>query len=297
VINLCPNSEISLIDDFHRLYKKEGLTQKVIESFRRIIYSYYKTHKRDFIFRDEEFITPYYVLVSEVMLQQTQTSRVSEKFKNFIDLFPDFETLSKASLQAVLKAWQGLGYNRRGKALNEIADIVIEKYNGNLPNSREELKTLPQIGDATSGSISAFAFNEPTIFVETNIRRVYIYFFFPGKNDVSDDEIKEFLEKTIDKKYPRKWYYALMDYGVMLKKTHPELNKRSKKYRKQKKFKGSNRQIRGQVLKLFVKKSEMPEQKVIQALNFKKERIQKVLNELEDEGFLKREENRIYVSE
>lgn len=294
---LTPQNEISLIDDFHKLYKKDGLTKTVIESFRKIIYSYYKSHKRDFIFRDKEFITPYHVLVSEVMLQQTQTSRVSGKFRNFINLFPDFKALSKAPLKDVLEAWQGLGYNRRGKALNKIADIVLEKYNGKLPKSREELKSLPQIGEATSGSIMAFAFNEPTIFIETNIRRVYIYFFFPGKNNVSDDEIEQFLEKTIDKSNPREWYYALMDYGVMLKKTHPELNKRSKKYRKQKKFKGSNRQIRGQVLKLFLKKSERTEKNVIKSLNFKEERIKKVLKDLQKEGFLKKEDNRIYVPE
>lgn len=290
-----PQNEVILIDDFHKLYKKDGLSKTIIESFRKIIYSYYKSHKRDFIFRDKEFTTPYHVLVSEVMLQQTQTSRVSGKFKNFIKLFPDFETLSKAPLKDALKAWQGLGYNRRGKALNKIADIVLEKYNGKLPKSREELKSLPQIGEATSGSIMAFAFNEPTIFVETNIRRVYIYFFFPGKNNVSDDEIEQYLKKTIDKTNPREWYYALMDYGVMLKKTHPELNKRSKKYRKQKKFKGSNRQIRGQVLKLFVEKAELTEKNVISALNFKTERIKKVLEDLQKEGFLKKENNSIYV--
>ncbi|TXT56298.1 MAG: A/G-specific adenine glycosylase [Promethearchaeota archaeon] len=287
--------KLTLIDDFHKLYKKEGLSERVIESFRKLIYDYYRNYKRDFIFREEKFRTPYYILVSEIMLQQTQTSRVSEKFRNFIDLFPDFKALSEASLKNVLKAWQGLGYNRRAKALNKIADIVLEKYDGELPTTREELRELPQIGEATSGSIMAFAFNEPTIFIETNIRRVYIYFFFPGRDAVSDNEIEELLKKTIDKKNPREWYYALMDYGVMLKKTHPELNKRSKHYRKQSSFKGSNRQIRGKVLKLLMKKPEFTEKEIIKSLDFKEARIKKVLSDLHKEGFLKKEDNKITI--
>jgi len=206
--------------------------------FQTIIFRFYNNFKRDFPFRNK--ITPYYVLVSEIMLQQTQTERVSDKFLEFIEKFPDFLTLSSAPLDEVLTTWQGLGYNRRAIALKKIAEIVINDYNGILPDSIETLKSFPQIGHNTASSIVTFAFDKPTVFVETNIRRVYIYFFFPGKNSVNDKEIIPILEKTMDKTNPREWYYALMDYGVMLKKTYPDLNKRSAHYRKQAPFKGSN---------------------------------------------------------
>ncbi|TFG00217.1 MAG: A/G-specific adenine glycosylase [Promethearchaeota archaeon] len=231
------------------------------------------------------------------MLQQTQTSRVSKKFLEFIDVFPDFKALADASLEEVLKQWKGLGYNRRAKALNKIASLIMEKYNGELPESVEKLKQFPQIGHNTASSIVAFAFNKPTYFIETNIRRVYIYFFFPGRNDVDDKEIMILLRQTIDKSNPRDWYYALMDYGVMLKKTHPELNKRSKHYRKQKKFKGSSRQLRGNILGLLIKKSPQNEQDLIETLDFPSERIKKKLKQLEKEGFLKRDGTEIFIAD
>ena len=277
-----------LITDFHKLYKTSGLTSEIVQSFQKIIYSYYKNFKRDFPFR--EGITPYKVLISEIMLQQTQTKRVSEKFLEFIEKFPDFSTLSKAPLDKVLKVWKGLGYNRRAVALKKIADIIINDYDGEIPDSIEILKSFPQIGHNTASSIVTFAFNKPTIFIETNIRNVYLYFFFPNKTHVKDKEILQIIEKTIDKKRPRDWYYALMDYGVMLKKTHPELNKKSAHYRKQTPFKGSNRQLRGEVLKILIKTETLHkldfEKKFV---NFEQKRVRNVLNQLEKEGFVKKE--------
>jgi A/G-specific adenine glycosylase len=242
-------------------------------------------------------INPYYVVVSEIMLQQTQTSRVSKKFLEFIEAFPDFKALEEASLEEVLKKWKGLGYNRRAKALNKIATLVNQEYNGKVPESVEILKQFPQIGHNTASSIVAFAFNKPTYFVETNIRRVYIYFFFPGRNDIDDKEIMILLKKTIDKANPRSWYYALMDYGVMLKKTHPELHKRSKHYRKQKKFKGSSRQLRGKVLSLLIKDSPKNVEDLMEQLNFSPEKIKSVLKQLEKEGFLEQKGTKIYIAE
>ncbi|MEJ2252549.1 MAG: hypothetical protein P8Y97_23170 [Candidatus Lokiarchaeota archaeon] len=146
-----------------------------------------------------------------MMLQQTQTSQVSRKYEEFIRKFPNFQILADASLEDVLEMWQGLGYNRRGIALKQIAQQVIEKFNGKLPHSKEKLKEFPQIGEATSSSILAFAFNEPIAFIETNIRRVFIYFFFPNKSGVPDEEIMPIVEEVLDQNNPREWYYALMD--------------------------------------------------------------------------------------
>jgi A/G-specific adenine glycosylase len=281
-----------LISEFHTLYKSNGLSPETITNFRNIIYSYFKQNGRNFPFRDNT--TPYNVLVSEIMLQQTQTGRVSDKFLNFIDKFPDFHTLSKAPLEEVLKIWQGLGYNRRAVALKKISEIVITEYNGSLPDSIETLKSFPQIGYNTASSIVTFAFNKPTVFIETNIRRVYIYFFFPGKNNINDKEIIPILEKTMDNKNPRNWYYALMDYGVMLKKTFPNLNKRSAHYRKQAPFKGSNREVRGKILKILINKKNIKNGELIEELNYiNPGKLKNILKQLEKEGFIRLEKDNI----
>jgi len=283
-----------LITEFHKLYAKKGLTSEINNSFQKIIYSYFKQNRRDFPFRKD--ITPYKVLISEIMLQQTQTGRVSEKFLKFIGQFPDFQTLSKAPLQKVLKAWQGLGYNRRAKALKEIAEKIIDEYSGKLPKSVQILKTFPQIGHNTASSISTFAFNKPNIFIETNIRRVFIYFFFPTKTRVKDSEILPIIERTIDKNNPREWYYALMDYGFMLSKKHPELNKKSAHYRKQSPFKGSKREIRGLILKLLIENRALAKSEIIKILDYPTERIQEVISQLKKEGFIRHRNNLLTIA-
>ncbi len=273
------------VTDFYKFFKERGLTLEITNSFRKYIYGYYKTHKRKFPFRENT--TPYNVLISEVMLQQTQTGRVSEKFLKFTRKFPDFLTLSQAPLEIIFKEWKGLGYNRRAVALKKIAEIIVTEYDGKLPKSIETLKSFPQIGHNTASSIIAFAFNIPTIFIETNIRRVYIYFFFPEKNNVNDKEILPIVKQTVDKNNPREWYYALMDYGVMLKKSHPELNKRSSHYRKQAPFAGSSRQIRGKLLDILMREGPVDISKIeqkIKVVNTKK--LKNILDQLKKEGFI-----------
>ncbi len=278
------------ITDFHKYYKENGLIPSIIELFQKLIYDYYRNHRRKFPFREK--ITPYNVLISEIMLQQTQTGRVSEKFIKFIEKFPDFLSLSSASLEEVLIEWKGLGYNRRAIALKKIAETIIKDFNGELPDSLETLKSFPQIGHNTASSILTFAFNKPMAFIETNIRRVYIYFFFPNKSKVNDKDIMTIVKKTIDNNNPREWYYALMDYGVMLKKIHPELNKKSAHYRKQTPFKGSTRQIRGELLKLLIKEGKMEITKIQEQSKINDmKRIKKILDQLKKEGFIEIKED------
>ena len=285
-------SEELFITDFHNTYKENGLTLRVIELFKKLIYDYYRNHKRKFPFREN--ITPYNVLISEIMLQQTQTGRVSDKFLKFITKFPDFLSLSSASLEEVLIEWKGLGYNRRAIALKKIAETIIKDFNGELPDSLETLKSFPQIGHNTASSILTFAFNKPMAFIETNIRRVYIYFFFPNKSKVNDKDIMTIVKKTIDNNNPREWYYALMDYGVMLKKVHPELNKKSTHYRKQSPFKGSTRQIRGELLKLLIKEGKMEITQIQEQSKIKDmKRLKKILDQLKKEGFIKIKEDTV----
>jgi len=283
-------SENLFITDFYKSYKVKGLTNEVKNLFQNYIYEYFINHKRKFPFRENT--TPYNVLVSEIMLQQTQTERVSEKFLKFTEKFPDFLTLSQAPLDVILREWKGLGYNRRAVALKKIAEIVVRDYDGELPDSKETLESFPQIGHNTASSIITFAFNKPTAFIETNVRRVYIYFFFPKKTNVHDKQILPIVRFTVDKNNPREWYYALMDYGVMLKKSHPELNKKSAHYRKQTPFKGSSRQIRGELLKILINNKTIKIKEIQKKIKIDDaERLKKILNQLQKEGFIEVKED------
>ena len=221
-----------------------------ITDFKNKIYEQYYSHGRTFPWRDAP--NPYHVFISEVMLQQTQTSRVVPKFEQFIVAFPSFEALAAAPFPEVLLYWKGLGYNRRALSLQKSAQKIVTEFGGALPTCTKILESFPGIGPATAASIVAFAFNKPTVFIETNIRTVFIYEFFRGQALVKDSEILPLVEKTLDIQEPRMWYYALTDYGVMLKKELGSNNARSAHYVKQSKFIGSVRQIRGQILEFLL---------------------------------------------
>ena len=192
-----------------RSYAENNIS--IVPLFKDIVHSYYQKHARKFPWRETR--SPYGILVSEFMLQQTQVERVLGKYPLFIASFPDFQTISCASLKDVLLHWQGLGYNRRAVNLWKTAQAVVEGFHGDLPETREELIRMPGIGRATAGAILAFAFNRPVVFIETNIRRAFIHHFFQDRKDVRDSEILPLVEATLDYENPRQWYYALMDYG------------------------------------------------------------------------------------
>lgn len=236
------------------------------DQFQKIIYDYYAKNKRDFIWRQE--ITPYKILISEIMLQQTQTARVIPKFENWLKQFPDFATLAQASNHDVLSAWQGLGYNRRGLALGKIAQIITAEHGGQLPNNPIILQTFPAIGPNTAGSICAFAFNNPIVFIETNIRTVYTHTFFKGQSEITDKQLLPLIEQTIDRDHAREWYYALMDYGVHLKANLPRINAASKHYTRQSKFIGSKRQVRGAIIKILTQLKRVDYESLLELLQF-----------------------------
>ena len=277
----------------HMLIKTEGVTHKVVTLFQTIIYRYYREHGRSFPWR--ETTNPYHILVSEAMLQQTQTERVLHKYTEFIRVFPDVLSLARAPLQKVLKVWRGLGYNRRALNLKKTAEIIVDHYNGVLPSSPEVLQTFPGIGRATAGAVAAFAYQKPSVFIETNIRTVFIYFFFDEKTRVKDREILPLVEKTLDRKNPREWYYALMDYGVMLKKEHKPLNKKSVHYQKQTPFEGSDRQVRGAIVRVLTEEPRT-ESELLGISASDPERVKRILSQLEKEGFIKREGNLICIA-
>jgi len=184
------------------------------------------------------------------MLQQTQVSRVLEKYPEFLKKFPTVETLANAPLAEVLRVWQGMGYNRRARYLRESAQKILNDHRGQVPKDERALLSLPGVGHYTANAILAFAHNEPRIFIETNIRRVYISHFFENRSEVSDKEILTTVEQTLDTKNPREWYYALMDYGAHLPKVaRKNSNTQSKHYTKQSTFKGSLRELRGKIIR------------------------------------------------
>ncbi len=257
-----------------------------IPEFQRIVLSHYEQYGRTMPWRSTP--DPYAVFVSEIMLQQTQVERVMEKFPALISACPDFASLAAASIPDVLAAWQGLGYNRRALALRACAEIVTSRYGGVLPADPGILSGFPGIGHATASSICAFAFNMPVVFIETNIRRVFIHYFFPGDGVVSDSEILPLVEQALYRENPRVWYWALMDLGTSLKKSVPNPNRRSRHYARQSAFEGSDRQVRGMVLRLLLARGEMARDEIAGNCSADKERVLKVLAGLEREGFIRR---------
>lgn len=192
---------------------------------------------------------PYYVLVSELMLQQTQVDRVISKFNAFITRFPDEKTLASAPLADVLTLWSGLGYNRRAKFLHESAKKIMTEFGGSFPQSRADVLSLPGVGPGTAGAIMTYAFNQPIPFIETNVRTVYFHHFFTDGEKVGDAEIAPIIERTLDHDHPREFYWALMDYGTWLKKNGAGRITQSKHYKKQSPLKGSVRELRGIIIK------------------------------------------------
>jgi A/G-specific adenine glycosylase len=231
---------------------------------------------------------PYRILVSEFMLQQTGIERVRTKYAGFLRAFPGFRALAAASVEEVLAAWKGLGYNRRALALREAARCIVETHHDRMPRTVETLMELPGIGHATASAVLVYSFNAPIPFIETNIRRVFIHFFFPRGRRVTDSMLMPLVEKTLDRDNPREWHYALMDYGAMLGKTSMNANMRSARYRRQAAFEGSLRQLRGKILAAMLERGPATEAQIVRAIGSTDERLGRALSQLVDEGFLLR---------
>ncbi len=270
------------------------LTPEKVAAFQKLIYSYYREYGRILPWRKVN--DPYHILVSEMMLQQTQVERVIEKYKQFIRVFPDFASLNMAPLYQVLEVWHGLGYNRRAVALKKTARIIADIFNGTFPRDQKDLMALPGVGRATAAAISAFAFNEPVVFIETNVRSVFIHVFFQDEKDVKDNDIYPLVEETLDRSDPREWYYALMDYGAMLKKNFNNPNRKSAHHQQQTPFEGSNRQLRGMILKILIENPTISESELICKVKRDSKSVQKNLTQLEKEGFFQRRGNEFIIS-
>jgi len=271
------------------------LSPRRIQRFRQRIYAHYRRNKRVLPWRKTH--NPYKILLSELMLQQTQVKRVIGKYREFLRRFPTLESLARAPLHAILEQWQGLGYNRRALALKRLAAIVVERYGGRIPPAIEALKALPGVGAATAAAVCAFAFDKPVVFIETNIRSVFLHFFFQGRAGVKDSEILPLIAQTLDTKRPREWYYALMDYGAMLKEQHANPSRRSAHYATQSPFEGSVRQVRGMILRALVKKPGISEVALAKGINRDEAMVGKTLRQLRAEGFIIKKGKRLIIND
>ncbi len=241
---------------------------------------------------------PYLVTVSEFMLQQTQVSRVARAYPEFVRRFPSWRALAESRPAEVVRQWQGLGYNRRALYLHRTACEVRDRFGGELPPDQAELATLPGIGWNTAGAVCAFACGMPAVFIETNIRRVFLQWFFADRSGISDRQLLPVVEAALDRRDPRRWYWALMDYGTMLKEALPNPNRRSAHYARQSPFAGSRRQVRGAILRLLADGDGRGLDEIAASVGealpaeTHKHPIEAILADLEKEGFLVAEEGR-----
>lgn len=261
-----------------------------IRAFRKMVWAHYAAHGRhDMAWRKK--ISPYRIFISEVMLQQTQVARVAEKFPLFMKAFPGFKALAASPLGDVLAVWQGMGYNRRALYLKRTAEKIMAEHGGKLPRDIALLEGLPGIGPATARSIAAFAWNSEEAFIETNIRSVFLYHFFKGRSGVSDAVVMPIVARALVKGRSREWHWALMDYGTHLKREVGNISRNAKGYAKAKPFKGSDREVRGAIVKVLASGRPASVVAIAKASGMARERVASNIENLVREGMARREGN------
>ncbi len=265
--------------------------------FQKIIRDWYRRRGRhDLPWRKTR--DPYRILVSEIMLQQTQVSRVIPKYREFLAAFPTLRALDTAPLERVLAVWQGMGYNRRAVHLKRLARILLTEHGGRVPSDLALLRRLPGVGESTAGAVAAFAFGRRTPFLETNIRRVYLHRFFRRSRRVPDRAILKKIAATLPRQNMREWYYALMDYGATAFSGIENPNRRAKSYSRQPPFAGSRRELRGRILTAVIRAGALPLRQLEVRLRSSVKTVYSIrsaVRALEREGLLVSRSNRIAV--
>ncbi len=251
------------------------------------VLSWYDQNKRDLPWR--KTLDPYAILVSEVMLQQTQVDRVVPFYERWLKEFPGFQDLAKADKVKLLGLWSGLGYNSRALRLQKLAQVVVGRYSGKLPKSEEELLSLPGIGPYTAAAILAFAFNKEAHVIDTNIRRVLIHELHL-KEDIATEDLKKIAFELIPKGKSRVWHNAMMDYGA-LEKTARKTGVMS--LSKQPKFDGSERKVRGEIVRYLLKVKEASVADVQERYAHKN--FEKILDKMEKDGLITQKEGRVAI--
>ncbi|NTU58207.1 MAG: Fe-S cluster assembly protein HesB [Chlorobiaceae bacterium] len=225
-----------------------------VEAFREKIFEFYRHKGRVFPWRLTR--DRYAVMVSEIMLQQTQADRVVPRFTAWMERFPDVSALAAASLRDVLQLWSGLGYNARGQRLHRAAAIIVEEYGGRVPSDPSILIRLPGLGPYSSRSIPIFADNFDMATVDTNIRRVLIHELRLPES-ITPAGMLQVAGDILPKGRSRDWHNALMDFGAL------ELTSRKTgiaPLTRQSRFKGSRRWYRGELLRELLAAGELSRQ-------------------------------------
>jgi len=253
-----------------------------IAAFREAVYAEHRERGRMLPWRETR--DPWSILVSELMLQQTQVARVVPKYEAWMRRWPDAASLAAASVAETLSAWSGLGYNRRALALKAAASVIALEHGGKVPEDAGALRDLPGIGAYTAGAIRAFAFGCPDVFLETNIRAALLHWFFPGREGVLDRELLPVAALVLDASDARTWYYALMDYGAALKKLAPNPSRRSAHHAVQSRFEGSLRQARGAIVRVLASSGALDATLLPDLVGMERERVEKALAALVAEG-------------
>ena len=269
----------------------QNISQERLSEFVMTVWQNYTEHGRSFPWRETS--NPYEIMVSEFMLQQTQTARVMQKYEAWLQRFPTVQSVAGANLSEALSLWNGLGYNRRAKFLYESCQKICIEHSGTLPHDAEILECLPGIGQYTARAIATFAFNQVHVFIETNIRSAFIHFFFPHASSVSDVEILPLVERTLDITRPRAWYYALMDYGAELKRVMKNPSRKSTSYTQQAAFKGSLRQARGAILRQLSQNKTTSLAEIASVEHIDMERLKHAMQKLIEEKLIREEDGRI----
>lgn len=260
------------------------LTAPAVRKFRSTVMKYYRQSGRKYPWRETS--DPYRILVSELMLQQTQTERVIPKYQSFIEALPSIHHVAACNTDEILRLWSGLGYYRRALNLKRAAQQIRDDFQGTFPQTRAELEGLAGVGSYTAGAICNFAFNRAEAIIETNIRTVFLHLFLPKGTAVNDREILELVRESMDLENPKEWFYALMDLGAVIKRIRPKVNHRSAHHSVQSKFKGSHRQKRASVLRTLTTELSLTVSTTAKALGVDTLYAKQILDELQAEGFL-----------
>lgn len=269
------------------------IPREVVSSFQDEILSWYKVNERDLPWRKTR--DPYAILVSEVMSQQTQLTRVIPKYNEWLKNLPTVASLANAEPRVVFQLWSGLGYNRRALNLHKAAQMIMQHYLGEWPHDTEALQTLPGIGEYTAAAIACFAFDNQIPVVDTNIRKVMMVRFgeYFDKDESESKQVADLAQQFLPIGKAYIWNQALMDYSALV------LKKEKIVVPKQSKFLGSRRSYRGKVVKLLIAHHRLSFSELwnnIQDGHSKDEQwFYEILDELVREGLIKLEEDQYFL--
>jgi A/G-specific adenine glycosylase len=287
------------------------IDERKVISFQKTILDWYKENQRDLPWRKTRH--PYHIMVSEIMLQQTQVNRVIIKFEEWLIRFPTVEALAESPVADVLQYWSGLGYNRRALNLKRAAEAIVTEHKGIFPQDEMLLLKLPGIGPYTSRAILCFAFDKQVAVVDTNVKKVILTQILKPKNEtvspfislrdapiqetkpLSEKDFQVIAEQLLPHGHAYDWNQALMDYAShVLKKEKIPIPKQSK-------FAGSRRQFRGRILKVLLEKKTVALDEIGPMIkddytDTDKEWLTKLLDELTREGFIEIKDTKVKLT-